>query len=137
VMLAGRYTLLEQDALDDLLPLCTERGVGVIAAGIFNSGLLARAEPQSQATYNYEQAPPELIGRARDRCRLQSPRDHAPRRRDRLPPRSSGSPERRCRSAFGRSDPARADLFNQAVPHELWSELRAEGLLRDDAPVPR
>jgi aryl-alcohol dehydrogenase-like predicted oxidoreductase len=116
VMLAGRYTLLEQDALDDLLPLCTERGVGVIAAGIFNSGLLARAEPQSQATYNYEQAPPELIGRARDRCRLQSPRDHAPRRRDRLPPRSSGSPERLCRSAFGRSDPAQRGSVQPGGP---------------------
>ena len=43
VMLAGRYTLLEQDSLDDLLPLCEERRVGIVAAGVFNSGLLARA----------------------------------------------------------------------------------------------
>ena len=45
LMLAGRYTLLEQDSLDDLLPLCEERGVGVVAAGVFNSGLLARSQP--------------------------------------------------------------------------------------------
>ena len=45
VMLAGRYTLLEQSALDDLLPLCCERGVAVVAAGVFNSGLLARECP--------------------------------------------------------------------------------------------
>ena len=44
VMLAGRYTLLDQSALDDLLPLALERGVGVVAAGVYNSGLLAQAE---------------------------------------------------------------------------------------------
>ena len=53
VMLAGRYTLLEQDSLDDLLPLCAERGVGVVAAGVFNSGLLARSQPPSDAKYDY------------------------------------------------------------------------------------
>ena len=45
VMLAGRYTLLEQDSLDDLLPTCAARGVAVVAAGVFNSGILARPEP--------------------------------------------------------------------------------------------
>jgi D-threo-aldose 1-dehydrogenase len=53
VMLAGRYTLLEQDSLDDLMPLCAERGVGVVAAGVFNSGLLARALPGPGANYDY------------------------------------------------------------------------------------
>ena len=42
LMVAGRYTLLEQPALDELLPLCEQRGIGVVAAGVFNSGLLAR-----------------------------------------------------------------------------------------------
>ena len=45
VMLAGRYTLLDQESLDDLLPACEERGVAVVAAGVFNSGILARSEP--------------------------------------------------------------------------------------------
>ncbi|MGA7206106.1 MAG: aldo/keto reductase, partial [Specibacter sp.] len=44
VMLAGRYTLLEQPAAEELLPLCAERGVGVVNCGVYNSGLLARAE---------------------------------------------------------------------------------------------
>ena len=55
VMLAGRYTLLEQHSLDDLLPLCKERGVGIVAAGVFNSGLLARPQPPSEAKYDYRQ----------------------------------------------------------------------------------
>ncbi|MGC4853540.1 aldo/keto reductase [Micromonospora sp. DT4] len=65
VMCAGRYTLLEQGALDDLLPAAQAAGVGVVIAGVYNSGLLARDQPPVDATYNYEQAPPEVIERAR------------------------------------------------------------------------
>ena len=64
VMLAGRYTLLEQPALADLLPAALERGVGVINVGVYNSGLLARPRPATGASYNYAAAPAELIARA-------------------------------------------------------------------------
>ena len=70
VMVAGRYTLLEQESLDDLLPLCLERGVGVVAAGVFNSGLLARPSPSMDAHYNYEDAPPSVVRRAREIARI-------------------------------------------------------------------
>lgn len=63
IMLAGRYTLLEQPALDELLPLCVEKGVRVMAAGVYNSGILATPTPGS--TYNYAAAPPPLVERAR------------------------------------------------------------------------
>ncbi|CAN5123242.1 aldo/keto reductase [soil metagenome] len=65
VMLAGRYTLLEQPALDDLMPLALERGVGIAIAGVYNSGLLARPRPADDATYNYQPAPAALLERAR------------------------------------------------------------------------
>src|SRR3954447_18911423 len=64
LMLAGRYTLLDQSALDDLLPVCIERGVGVVAAGVFNSGLLARTKPSHTARYDYRAAPAALVQRA-------------------------------------------------------------------------
>ena len=48
LMLAGRYTLLEQSALDDLLPICEKRGIRIVAAGVFNSGLLSRSAPDSR-----------------------------------------------------------------------------------------
>ncbi|KQO95702.1 aldo/keto reductase [Leifsonia sp. Leaf264] len=64
IMLAGRYTLLEQGALDELLPLAVERGVGIVAAAVYNSGLLARPRPPADAHYDYAQAPAELIARA-------------------------------------------------------------------------
>ena len=64
VMLAGRYTLLEQHALDDLLPACAERGVSVLAAAVFNSGLLAERRPADGARFDYEPAAAELLQRA-------------------------------------------------------------------------
>jgi D-threo-aldose 1-dehydrogenase len=60
VLVAGRLTLLDQSAAAELLPLCLERGVGVIAAGVFNSGVLAGG-----TTYDYRPAPPEILERVR------------------------------------------------------------------------
>ena len=65
IMLAGRYTLLDQSGLDDLLPLALERGVGILAAGVYNSGLLGRDRPPTDAHYDYAAAPAELVSRAR------------------------------------------------------------------------
>lgn len=62
VLLAGRYTLLDRSAGEELLPLCEERGVAVIAGGVFNSGLLARPDPS--ATFDYGPAPAALVERA-------------------------------------------------------------------------
>jgi len=62
VLIAGRYTLLDQSAADELLPLCRERGVAVLAAAPFNSGVLA--DPRPGATYWYRPAPPDLLQRA-------------------------------------------------------------------------
>lgn len=64
VMLAGRYSLLEQGALDDLLPLAEQHSVGIVVAGVYNSGLLARNRPPIDAKYDYATAPPELLHRA-------------------------------------------------------------------------
>jgi D-threo-aldose 1-dehydrogenase len=65
VMLAGRYTLLDDEAADDLLPLALDQGVGVVIAGVYNSGLLAADRPAADGKYNYETAPPALVQRAR------------------------------------------------------------------------
>ncbi|MGC0269030.1 aldo/keto reductase [Glutamicibacter soli] len=64
VMLAGRYTLLEQSGAE-LLADCARREVGVVNVGVYNSGLLARAQVPEHANYNYSQAPQELLDRAR------------------------------------------------------------------------
>ncbi|MBO0982189.1 aldo/keto reductase [Microbacterium sp. SD291] len=60
IMVAGRYTLLEQPAAVDVLPACRERGTGVVAASVFNSGLLASNEPRRDGRYEYGELPEEL-----------------------------------------------------------------------------
>jgi D-threo-aldose 1-dehydrogenase len=64
VMLAGRYTLLDRSGLEELLPLALERGVGIVAAGIYNSGLLSAPRPAAGSLFDYAPASAELLDRA-------------------------------------------------------------------------
>ena len=64
VMVAGRYTLLDQTARQELLPVAVERGVGVINAGIFNSGVLSHRRPRPGARYDYGPVPEDVLERA-------------------------------------------------------------------------
>jgi D-threo-aldose 1-dehydrogenase len=64
MLLAGRYTLLEQGALGEFLPYCTQRGIGVVIGGPYNSGILA-GPPRPGAKYDYVDAPPAILDRAR------------------------------------------------------------------------
>ena len=137
VMLAGRYTLLEQDSLDDLLPLCKKRRVGIVAAGVFNSGLLARPRPPSEAKYNYRPLHGELLGRAR---RIAAIFD---RHGTTLPAAAIAFPLAHpavvsvCLGARSAKQVRRnVALYGEPIPTDLWSELKATGLLRADAPVP-
>lgn len=137
LMLAGRYTLLEQGALDALLPECERRGVSVVAAGVFNSGLLARARPRASVTYNYAPAPPEIL------ARVHRIADVLERHGTTLPVAAAQfalahpAVATVCLGARDRAQVERnAALFDTPVPAEAWRELVAEGLLREDAPVP-
>ena len=64
LLLAGRYTLLEQGALDALLPLCEARGTSLIVGGPFNSGVLVESD-DTEAHYDYAAPPPEVVDRVR------------------------------------------------------------------------
>jgi D-threo-aldose 1-dehydrogenase len=130
VMLAGRYTLLEQTAAAEFLPLCVERGISVLAAGVFNSGLLARARIADNAKYNYEQAPADLVRRAQriaavcERHGVTLPQA-AVQFVLRHPTTASvvlgmKSAEQAVRNA---------ELFAKPVPEGLWDDLGAAGLL--------
>jgi D-threo-aldose 1-dehydrogenase len=135
-LLAGRYTLLEQEALQSFLPLCEARGIGILLGGPFNSGILATGAVKS-AVYNYDPAPPEILDRVARIERictahgvpiaaaaLRFPLAH-PSVISIIPgPRTPGE----VRQA--------ADTLAVDIPDTLWSDLRTEGLLRDDAPVP-
>ncbi|GAB3000968.1 aldo/keto reductase [Saccharothrix stipae] len=126
VLLAGRYTVLEQTGTP-LLDLCASRGVAVVAAGVFNSGLLAR--PEVGATYDYQAAPPSLVERARRLAAV------CARHGVTLPQAAMRFPFRHpavvsvllgVRSAA--EVRANAASFEAPVPDALWEDLRAEAL---------
>ncbi|MER7563600.1 aldo/keto reductase [Streptomyces sp. NPDC097941] len=133
VLCAGRYTLLDQSACTELLPAAVERGVSVVIGGPFNSGLLA--DPRPGATYDYAQAPGDLLERA---LRM---REVAERH---------GISLRAAALAFCAAHPAvasvlvgarsaaevrdAADRFATPVPPDFWQELRDTGLLTTEEP---
>jgi aryl-alcohol dehydrogenase-like predicted oxidoreductase len=130
VMVAGRYTLLEQPAAADLLPAAMERGVGVVVAGVFNSGMLAAPRPAADATYDYAPAPPELIDRAHrlaDVCETHGVT---------LPEAAVAFPLRHpavTAVVLGSATAGQVEQnlrhYRAEVPDALWSDLAAHGLL--------
>ena len=138
VMCAGRYTLLEQGALDDLLPAAQARGVSVVAAAVFNSGLLARDRPPAGVTYNYAPAPAELLERVNaiaDVCEAHGVTLPAVALQFALGHPAVATVCTGARSADQVQRNAR--LFDVAIPDGLWSSLTAVGLLRADTPTPQ
>lgn len=131
-LLAGRYTLLEQDPQNDLIPACTDRGTSLIIGGPFNSGILVGRE-----NWNYSKAPEDVVTRVRkigDVCAdhgvdlpvaaLQFPLAH--------PVVSSIIPGARNGAEFK----GILNWASQSTPPELWSDLQSAGLLHANAPLP-
>jgi D-threo-aldose 1-dehydrogenase len=145
-LLAGRYTLLEQATLDDLLPECERRGVGILLGGAFNSGILAHgvrhvrehgAGSASDLKFNYGEAPPDVVKRvakieavcetyqvALPAAALQFPFAH--------PAVSS------VLTGARNADEMRQNVhaFTQPVPATFWGAMREAGLLHVAAPTP-
>ena len=134
-LVAGRYTLLDQIALTELLPICDELGIGVLAAGVMNSGVLA--DPGADARFDYLPAPQSIVERARRIAAVCG---------------RHGVPVRDAAIQFPLAHPAVVSLvagvrridhleeyptaMRRPIPAALWDELRSEGLLAPTAPVP-
>ena len=135
-MLAGRYTLLEQTPLDDLLPLCSRQGIAIAIAAPFNSGILVTGA-RDGAKYFYADAPPEILDKTRrieevcaahgvelPAAALQFPLGH--------PAVAS--------VVAGFASPAEVEQgvrnILAPIPAGFWSDLKTAGLLRADAPLP-
>lgn len=134
-LLAGRYTLLDQSGLAELLPLCEKKDIAVIIGGVYNSGILAR--PRRGATYNYIPAEPAMLEKAQRletvcarhgvplaAAALQFPLGHP----------AVASVLIGCRSGAEVDENIR--LFRLNIPAAVWDELRAERLIPETAPVP-
>lgn len=136
MLLAGRYSLLEQPALASFMPLALEKGIGLMLGGVFNSGILATG-PVPTARYDYRPAPPEILARVAEIEAVCA---------------RHGVPLRRAALQFPLGHPAVSSLVMGAVkpaeiadqltelsapiPAALWDELKAERLLGSDVPVP-
>jgi D-threo-aldose 1-dehydrogenase len=134
-LLAGRYTLLEQEALETFLPLATARGIGIVIGGPYNSGVLATG-PKPGAFYNYDPAPDwvlERVGRIEAICRahgvamvdaaFQFPLRHPA--VVSVIPGGQGVAEMQ----------ANARAAEASIPTALWADLQTKGLIRPDAPL--
>lgn len=152
-LLAGRYTLLDQSALPELLPLCEQKGVSIIAGGVYNSGILSHPDPASiggvssgadaiqswkdNVTYNYVPAEQEVIDRA---AALKVVCDQ------------HGVPLMAAAIQFPMHHPAVAtvltgprspehvvvnnEMLRFPIPDQLWADLKRESLLPQEAPTP-
>jgi D-threo-aldose 1-dehydrogenase len=137
ILLAGRYTLLEQDSLNDLLPACARSRTSIVVGGPYNSGILATGTRLGDTHYNYDIAPPGIIERVR---RIEAHCDRF------------GIPLAAAALQFPLANPLVAsvipglsnphhvkqtlDLYRRSIPVEFWRDLKSDGLLHVDAPVP-
>lgn len=134
-LLAGRYTLLEQSALESFLPLCETRGIGIVTGGPYNSGILATgAKPNS--FYNYDPAPHDIIDRVNAIeavCK-----DHNVRLIDAAFQFPLLHPAHVAVIPGGQGTEQMAGNFQAAraeISSDLWLELKAKGLMHEDAPT--
>lgn len=136
VMLAGRYTLLDQSALDDVLPAAQEHGKSIVAVGVFNSGLLSQDRPTEGMKYDYQDAPTDLVARARAIAEVCAAHGTT------LPAAALAFPfghphvinvtvGMRTAEQVGRN----VELHRRHVPEALWDDLSDRGLIRPDVPT--
>ena len=136
LLMAGRYTLLEQDALNELLPLCERRGTAIVIGGGFNGGILATGAKPG-AKWNYAPAPDHIMAKVK-KIETVCARHKVPLPAAALqfllahPAVASHVPGTRNVQQMNQN----IELVAHPIPKAFWQELKAEKLLREDAPVP-
>jgi D-threo-aldose 1-dehydrogenase len=134
-LLAGRYTLLDQGALDALFPICLARNIGILLGGIYNSGILA--DPDGTAKFNYEDADAALMARARELdalCKQHGTSLKAAAIQFVLAHPAVTVALQGARSAVEAAD--NVAMANTHVPPAFWQELRARELVDSRSPLP-
>jgi D-threo-aldose 1-dehydrogenase len=134
-LLAGRYTLLDQGALDALFPVCIAKNIAILLGGIYNSGILAN--PHAGAKFNYQDADASLVARALELDALC--RKHGTELKAAALQFCMAHPAVTV-AVMGARNPAEVGdniaMSGRAVPHAFWQELRARKLVDARAPLP-
>jgi D-threo-aldose 1-dehydrogenase len=136
-LLAGRYTLLEQEALESFLPLCEDRGVGIVLGGPYNSGILATGAKPG-AKYNYEPAPKAIVSRVKEIeavCRAHKVK--LPHAALRFPLHHPSVVSVIPGGVTPEEVRLNAKTMAVKLPKALWKDLKTRGLLHANAPVPK
>ncbi|HRE22540.1 MAG TPA: aldo/keto reductase, partial [Rhabdaerophilum sp.] len=136
MLIAGRYSLLEQPALARFMPLALERGIGLLLGGIFNSGILATG-PVAGARYNYREAPPDILEKVR---RIEAVcAAHGVKLADAALHFALAHPAV-ASVVMGAVRPAEVEAQVHALravpPSSLWEDLKRTRLLAEEAPIP-
>ncbi|MFV0493121.1 MAG: aldo/keto reductase [Pseudorhodobacter sp.] len=135
-LLAGRYTLLEQEALDGFLPLCAERGAAVVVGGGYNSGILATGA-RAGAKYNYAPAPDDIMDRVRKIEAVCATYDvPLPAAALQFVVAHPAVPTFMAGTRTVEQLQQNLAWFSHPIPDQFWADLKARGLLREDAPTP-
>lgn len=136
MLLAGRYSLLEQGALDEFLPLAEKKGIGVLIGGVFNSGILARGS-QPGGKYDYRDASPEILERVA-RIEVTCESFNVPLAAAALQfPLGHGSVSSVVVGAVSAQEIRQnIEWMRTAIPPALWEALREQSLLNKLAPTP-
>lgn len=135
-LLAGRYTLLEQDALNEFLPLCEARGAAVLVGGGFNSGILATGAKPG-AKYNYAPAPAHIMDKvARIEAVCAAYAVPLPAAALQFVVAHPAVPSFCAGTRTVAQLEQNLAWFSHPIPADFWGELKSQGLLREDAPVP-
>lgn len=136
ILLAGRYTLLDHSGLSEFLPVCVERKVKITVGGPYNSGILAR-DLSKPVTFDYEQAPGHLIGRARRLTEICSAHN--------VDLKAAALQFVLAHPAVATAIPGAQSvaeleqniaMVRQDIPAAVWSDMRSAGLIPDEAPTP-
>ena len=135
-LLAGRYTLLEQEALNGFLPLCEERNVAVLVGGGFNSGILATGA-RPGAKYNYSPAPAQVMERvAKIEAVCAQHKVPLPAAALQFVVAHPAIPSFIAGTRTVEQLKQNLDWFSHPIPSDFWADLKRQGLLREDAPTP-
>ncbi len=134
-LLAGRYTLLEQTALDSFLPMCEKRGIGIVLGGPYNSGILASGAKPG-AWYNYDRAPKHILDRVRNIeavCRAHKVK--LPQAALRFPVKHPSVVSVIPGMASPKEVALNVKTMGAKISKAFWNDLKAQGLLHSGAPV--
>jgi D-threo-aldose 1-dehydrogenase len=134
-LLAGRYTLLEQTALDSFLPMCEKRGIGIVLGGPYNSGILASGAKVG-AWYNYDHAPKKILDRVRKiEAVCKAHKVKLPQAALRFPVKHPSVVSVIPGMVSPKEVALNVKTMGAKIPKAFWNDLKTQGLLHGGAPV--